>query len=119
MKRLRPQAANPSNDKRIEGETMPGIKTRGRSMLAVLAVAALAALAVITPATTAFAQEGSHHGGEANLALPDLHTVTFVGGLNGHTLLLFGLLVCALGMAFGIAAYSRIRGLPVHQSMAE
>jgi K(+)-stimulated pyrophosphate-energized sodium pump len=80
-------------------------------------LAALCAVAGVAPATTAFAQE--HGGGEANLALPDLHAVTFAGGLDGHTLLLFGLLVCVFGMAFGILAYSRIRNLPVHQSMAE
>jgi K(+)-stimulated pyrophosphate-energized sodium pump len=39
--------------------------------------------------------------------------------VNGHTLLLFGLLVCALGMFFGIAAYAQIRNMPVHQSMRE
>jgi len=97
---------------------MLGTGTRGRTMLAALALVVFAALAVLTP-TAVLAQEGAHHGGEANLALPDLGSVTFAGGINGHALLMFGLLVCALGMAFGIAAYSRIRGLPVHQSMAE
>src|SRR6185295_4801530 len=118
MKRLRPQAAIPSTDK-LEGDTMLGIGTRGRTLLATLALAALTAFAVLTPATAAFAQEGAHHGGEANLALPDLGSVTFAGGINGHALLMFGLLVCVLGMVFGIAAYSRIRNMPVHQSMAE
>jgi len=98
---------------------MLGIGTRGRTVLAALVLAALSALCVLAPATTAFAKEGGHHGGEASLALPDLRTVTFVGGINGHNLLVFGLLICALGMVFGIAAYSRIRKLPVHQSMAE
>ena len=98
---------------------MLGIGTRGRTVLTALMLASLAAFAVLAPATTVFAQEGAHHGGEANLALPDLKSVTFVGGINGHTLLMFGLIVCALGMVFGIAAYSRIRNLPVHQSMAE
>jgi K(+)-stimulated pyrophosphate-energized sodium pump len=98
---------------------MPGIGTRGRAALAALMLVAISAVCVIAPATTAFAQEGSHHGGEANLALPDLHSVTFAGGVNGHTLLLFGLIICALGMVFGIASYARIRNLPVHQSMAE
>ncbi len=99
---------------------MLGIRTRGRTVFAVVMLAALCAVAVLAPATTAFAQEpAGHHGGEANLALPDLHTVTFAGGLDGHTLLLFGLIICALGMVFGIASYSRIRNLPVHQSMAE
>ncbi len=98
---------------------MLGIGTRGRTVLTALMLASLAAFAMLAPATTVFAQEGAHHGGEANLALPDLKSVTFVGGINGHTLLMFGLIVCALGMVFGIAAYSRIRKLPVHQSMAE
>jgi K(+)-stimulated pyrophosphate-energized sodium pump len=122
MKRLPTRAANPlkKNQTRIEGETMLGIRTRGRTVLAVVMLAALCAVAVLTPATMAFAQEsGGHQGGEANLALPDLHTVTFAGGLDGHNLLMFGLFICALGMVFGIASYSRIRGLPVHQSMAE
>ncbi len=98
---------------------MLGSKTRGRTLLVTLALVALAALAVLTPATTALAQEAAHHGGEASLVLPDLASVTFAGGINGHALLMFGLLVCVLAMVFGIASYSRIRKLPVHQSMAE
>ena len=100
---------------------MLGIGTRGRTVVAALMFAALSVLLVLAPAATAFAKEGgAHHGGgEASLALPDLRTVSFAGGINGHNLLVFGLLICALGMVFGIAAYSRIRKLPVHQSMAE
>ncbi len=97
---------------------MLGIRTRGRTTIATVILMALTALVLLTPAAV-FAQEGGHHGGEANLALPDLHSVTFAGGLDGHTLLLFGLVICALGMVFGIVAYSKIRDLPVHQSMAE
>src|SRR5467141_511481 len=98
---------------------MLGIRTRGKTLLAVVMLATLSALTVLAPAATVFAQESGHHGGEASLALPDLRTVTFVGGINGHNLLVFGLIICALGMVFGIASYSRIRNLPVHQSMAE
>src|SRR5437867_9194745 len=100
---------------------MLGIGTRGRTALVALMLGALTALCVLAPPATVFAKgSGTHHGGgEASLALPDLKTVTFVGGINGHNLLVFGLLICALGMVFGIAAYSRIRKLPVHQSMAE
>jgi K(+)-stimulated pyrophosphate-energized sodium pump len=102
-----------------EGDTMLGIRTRGRTTLATLALVLFAALAVVAP-TAALAQEtGAHHGGEANLTLPDLGSVTFVGGINGHALLMFGLVVCVLAMVFGIASYSKIRSLPVHQSMAE
>jgi len=96
------------------------MRSKGRTVLAVLLLVVLPAFAVVAPATAFAKGESAHHGGgEASLALPDLGSVTFVGGINGHTLLLFGLIVCALGMVFGIAAYSRIRGLPVHQSMAE
>src|SRR5262245_39959975 len=104
---------------------MLGTWTRGRTILTTLLVAALCAFGALAPAGVALAQEGthteggSHHGGEANLALPDLSSVTFAGGMNGHSLLLFGLLVCALGILFGIMAYAKIRNLPVHQSMRE
>jgi K(+)-stimulated pyrophosphate-energized sodium pump len=58
-------------------------------------------------------------GGEANLVLPDLSQVTFVGGLDGHTLLLSGLVVSALGLLFGLVIYSQLKNLPVHRSMLE
>jgi K(+)-stimulated pyrophosphate-energized sodium pump len=59
-----------------------------------------------------------HHGGEANLILPDLGQATFLG-VSGHTLLLYGLLVCVAGLFFGYHIYHQVRRLPVHQSMAE
>ncbi len=58
-------------------------------------------------------------GGEANLKLPDLSQVTFLGGLNGRTLLMSGLLVAALGLAFGFVMFNQLRRLPVHRSMAD
>jgi K(+)-stimulated pyrophosphate-energized sodium pump len=85
------------------------------ALLALVTVALVAALGGLAPA--ALAQEG-HHGGEANLTLPDLGSVQFLG-MSGHTLLLFGLAICALGLLFGIMSYSRLRNLPVHQSMRE
>ena len=72
---------------------------------------ALVALAVSTPL---FAQ-----GGEAALKLPDLSTATFVGGVSGPTLLLVGLGVSVLGFLFGLAMYTHLRNLPVHESMLE
>ena len=56
---------------------------------------------------------------EASLVLPDLGTVTFLGGIDGHTLLLSGMLVSALGIAFGLVIYSQLNNLPVHKSMRE
>jgi K(+)-stimulated pyrophosphate-energized sodium pump len=60
-----------------------------------------------------------HEGGEANLQLPDLSQVRFAGGFDGRTLLMSGLLVSLLGLAFGFAMANQIRNLPVHRSMLE
>src|SRR5215469_9269790 len=57
-------------------------------------------------------------GGEANLKLPDLSQVSFLG-MDGHKLLLFGILFCLFGLAFGLTIYMRLRALPVHKSMRE
>jgi len=57
-------------------------------------------------------------GGEASLVLPDLRSVDFLG-LNGWTLLLFGLVVCAFGFWFGLAILRQLKRLPVHASMLE
>jgi K(+)-stimulated pyrophosphate-energized sodium pump len=58
-------------------------------------------------------------GGEANLRLPYLGTATFLGGINGHTLLLGGLVVSALGLVFGLVIFVRLRDMPVHACMLE
>lgn len=64
---------------------------------------------------------GQHAGGgEANLQLPALDSVSFIGGaIDGHTLLMLGLVVCLGGLAFGLLTYARLRNLPVHKSMLE
>ncbi len=66
----------------------------------------------------AAAQEG-HGGGEASLVLPDLDSATFFDGTGGRSLLMIGLVVCALGMLFGLMIYTRLKNLPVHRSMLE
>ncbi|MBA3512970.1 MAG: sodium-translocating pyrophosphatase [Pyrinomonadaceae bacterium] len=68
-------------------------------------------------ASPAFAQ--SHGGGEASLILPDLSSVTFFGGIDGHNLLLAGIVVCMLGLLFGLAMYMNLKKLPVHRAMRE
>jgi K(+)-stimulated pyrophosphate-energized sodium pump len=60
----------------------------------------------------------SEPGGEANLKLPDLSTVDF-HGINGRTLLGAGLVVCALGLLFGLMTFTGLKNLPVHASMRE
>ena len=59
-----------------------------------------------------------HAGGEANLVLPDLSQATFQG-INGRTLLMAGLVVCLLGLAFGMVIFTQLKNLPVHRSMLE
>ncbi|QRN96283.1 sodium-translocating pyrophosphatase [Archangium violaceum] len=56
---------------------------------------------------------------EADLVLPDFRSVTFVGGLNGHSLLLAGIAVAIFGLIFGFMQYTALRQLPVHKSMLE
>ncbi|HUK47477.1 MAG TPA: sodium-translocating pyrophosphatase [Terriglobales bacterium] len=56
--------------------------------------------------------------GEANLKLPDLSSVSFLG-MNGHNLLLIGIVFCIFGLCFGLAIYSRLKNLPVHRAMRE
>ena len=79
---------------------------------------------VAAPFAAAVAQEpaqaGAEHrpGGEVNLRLPDLNQGDFLG-FTGHQILLSGLLVCVLGLLFGLFTYTRVRNLPVHRSMAE
>ncbi len=57
-------------------------------------------------------------GGEASLVLPDLSTVDF-RGINGRTLLMGGLVICALGLLFGLMTFTQLKNLPVHASMLE
>src|SRR5579859_3325990 len=82
-------------------------KNKMAAVIGLLLVSSAAALA-----------ETHEAGGEANLKLPDLSKVSFLG-VNGHRLLLFGLLVCVFGLLFGLAIYSRLKNLPVHRSMRE
>ncbi|HET9212726.1 MAG TPA: sodium-translocating pyrophosphatase [Thermoanaerobaculia bacterium] len=56
---------------------------------------------------------------EAELVLPDLGSVPFLGGINGHNLLLGGLVVCVLGMLFGLWMYTQLKNMPVHRSMRD
>src|SRR5690242_11804740 len=96
--------------------------TRFRSALRRAVPAVLPMLLALAGAVPLAAQEaapGGHGGGEAALVLPDLRTATFFGGINGHTLLVWGLLVCALGFVFGLAIYRQLKSMAVHRSMLE
>jgi K(+)-stimulated pyrophosphate-energized sodium pump len=61
---------------------------------------------------------GAAYAGEADLLIPDLSSVSFMG-VSGHTLLLWGLAVCVLGILFGLLQSMQISKLPVHKSMKD
>jgi len=88
----------------------------GRMFRRPVARACAAAIGLLAAAGSAWAQETA--GGEASLQLPDLSQVRFLG-VDGHTLLLFGIGFCVLGLIFGLTIYSRLKNLPVHRSMRE
>src|ERR1700733_6050564 len=99
--------------------------TSGSALVTRLArlFAAGAALAfALMSAGVTRAQEST--GGEANLRLPDLSQVRFLNsgsfaGIDGHALLLWGILFCIFGLAFGMTIYMRLKNLPVHRAMRE
>jgi K(+)-stimulated pyrophosphate-energized sodium pump len=82
---------------------------------------AVVAATLATPAPSQ-AQEAHRGGGEANLIIPDLKNqsvnVTFFG-MSGHSLLMGGLVVCALGLIFGLVIYTQLKNMAVHKSMLE
>ena len=58
--------------------------------------------------------------GEADIKLPSLTQVTFMGGaLSGMMILNLGLIVCAIGIAFGWMQYTQTKALPSHQAMLD
>src|SRR5438046_6732418 len=85
------------------------LRRRLFSLLLVIMGCALGAPAVLA---------SPREGGEAALKLPDLSKVSFLG-VDGHTLLLVGLVFCFLGLLFGLAIYIQLKNLPVHRSMRE
>ncbi|MBO4555348.1 MAG: sodium-translocating pyrophosphatase, partial [Elusimicrobiales bacterium] len=72
-----------------------------------------AAAAFMFAASPAFASE-------AEIQLPSLN-VPFdaLGGISGTALLCLGIVICALGLAFGLWQSKQIAALPVHKSMKD
>ncbi len=100
--------------RRIAEATKGGVKAISKAAVALLS------LGLLLP-TLAYAQpEQAGGGGEASLVLPDLKTpdVSFFG-MNGHALLMIGLLFCVGGLLFGLAIYVQLKNLPVHRTMRE
>ncbi|HLW86562.1 MAG TPA: sodium-translocating pyrophosphatase [Candidatus Sulfotelmatobacter sp.] len=95
---------------------------QGRGLVTALIkkVSAVAAVFCVSAATALAQPAGEAAGGEASLKLPDLSQVSFFqGAINGHNLLLVGILFCVFGLGFGMVIYMRLKNLPVHRAMRE
>lgn len=55
---------------------------------------------------------------EADLIVPDLSSVSFFG-IDGHTLLFWGMLICIAGFLFGWTQFQQLKALAVHKSMKD
>ena len=95
------------------------LKACGRAVaLGALLLALVPAVTLAQQPEAAAGQEESRPGGEANLVLPDLGQ-TDVGGYNGRSLLMGGLLVSFAGILFGLSILNQLKNMPVHRSMRE
>ncbi len=85
------------------------VRTTRRRLMRVISVLMIiiGLLVLISPTTLA---------SETDIKLPDLSTVEF-SGVNARLLLGIGLIVCLLGLVFGLINYLRVKNLPVHKSM--
>ncbi len=77
-----------------------------------LCVPALAGLAAAQAPGTASANS------DALLVVPNLHQGLFLGH-SGAAVLGWSLIICALGLLFGLVTYARLRDLPVHAAMRQ
>src|SRR5271155_5859536 len=99
--------------RRVESDFLNNL-LRNSFLKKTFAVAAL----LTVGAAAAFAQP--EPGGEASLKLPDLSQVSFLNNaIDGHRLLMIGILFCIFGLGFGMVIYMRLKNLPVHRSMRE
>src|SRR5579875_963277 len=102
---------------------MPGVNATFavRRLLRFIAMLCAAVALFGAHPLAAFAQDRpTETGGEANLIIPDLSQATFFhDAINGHNLLLYSLVIVALGLLFGIVIYNQLKNLAVHKSMLE
>ena len=93
-------------------------KTTVTALRRVFSTLFICLMAIILFAPASLHAQEHRAGGEANLILPDLDTAIFFG-MGGRSLLMFGLIVCALGLMFGYITFTQLKNLPVHSSMLE
>ena len=94
----------------------------GRMRRPVMVVTVVFALLTLF-STASLAQQAApasqQMSGEASLKLPDLSKVPFLNGIDGHSLLLIGILFCIFGLLFALVQYMQLKNLPVHRAMRE
>jgi K(+)-stimulated pyrophosphate-energized sodium pump len=83
--------------------------TRRWKRLVLFCVAVAAMMLAFAPAAQA---------SEAELVLPKLGDVSF-HGMSGSMLLALGLIICGLGLLFGIVIFFGLRKMPAHRSMKD
>ena len=91
---------------------------RHRALFSIAPALFAAVILLLTPALGMAQTSAPRTGGEAHLIIPDLSQGTFLGA-SGRTLLMGGLIVCAVGLLFGLITYMQLRDLPVHSAMRE
>ncbi len=96
--------------------SMDTVRSTGLGLTGKLAAAA--GWLLLSGGTLLAGQSEEAAGGEANLKLPDLSQVSFLG-IDGHRLLLYGIVICVLGLLFGLTIFTRLKNMPVHRSMRE
>jgi len=98
-------------------------RSLGRFLVPILLLTSIAAVGNLDtlfaqPEAPAAVGQAPEPRSEADLVLPDLGSVEF-SGINGRTLLMGGLVICALGLLFGLTVFTQLKNLPVHASMLE
>jgi K(+)-stimulated pyrophosphate-energized sodium pump len=96
------------------------LKPLGRRRPAAGALGWLMSAATLSASLAAGAQEPAH-GGEANLIVPNLGDtgVASFFGQSGRSVLMVGILVSLIGIAFGMFFLSKLKNAPVHRTMLE
>ncbi|HPC86499.1 MAG TPA: sodium-translocating pyrophosphatase [Smithellaceae bacterium] len=63
---------------------------------------------------------GTALASEADIKLPDLSQVSFMdGALSGMMILNIGLIICIIGLIFGVIQYVQTKNLPAHKAMLD
>ncbi len=109
-------APKPTGSSRFSGLTHDLRRTIPSSILTAFLVILSA---VLWPAAALGAPK--HGGGEANLVVPPLNdtaTASFFGH-SGASVLMWGILVTILGLAFGLKIMADLKNMPVHRAMLE